>query len=525
MKKLFTLFFISSFLIIFSQTAPSIDWQNTIGGDSSEELKIIQQTTDGGYILGGTSDSNISGDKIEDSNGIFDYWIVKLDENGTIIWQNTIGGNADDFLTSIQQTNDGGYIVGGHSISGISGDKTENSNGGSFDYWIVKLDENGNIEWQNTIGGNNNDGGGIIVQTADEGYIIGGASHSNISGDKTENAINGSYDYWVVKLNENGNIEWQNTIGGNGDDWQYPIQQTSDGGYIVGGTSNSNISEDKTENSNGGLDYWVLKLDENGNIVWQNTIGGNNTDYLFSIDETTDGGFILGGYSDSDLSGDKTEATNGGIDYWIVKLDSNGTISWQNTIGGSMDDLLASIKQTTDNGYILSGASKSNISGDKTENSYGGFDVWVIKIDELGSIIWQRTIGGSNSDGSSSISKTNNGGYIIGASSDSNISGDKTEDSINNTYDYWVIKLEADMIGVNEDYIQNVSIYPNPVEDLLCIDFEEEIHVEIVDMLGKTVMTSQNKEISTYSLPTGIYLLQIYNNNYNLIETRKFIKK
>ncbi len=212
----------------------------------------------------------------------------------SIYWQKTIGGNVGDVLRSIQQTNDGGYILGGNSWSGISGNKTESGLGGD-DYWVVKLDSSGYIQWQNTIGGDTTDILNSIQQTLDGGYILGGYSKSNSSWDKTEDS-KGAYDYWVVKLDSSGNIQWQNTIGGDSSDVLSSIQQTLDGGYILGGSSESNSSGDKTENILGGADYWVVKLDSFGNIQWQNTIGGNNLDELTSIQQTTDGGYILGGH-------------------------------------------------------------------------------------------------------------------------------------------------------------------------------------------------------------------------------------
>ncbi|MBK7856200.1 MAG: hypothetical protein IPJ79_16095 [Bacteroidetes bacterium] len=273
---------------------------------------------DGGYILGGHSLSNISGDKTENSNGKLDFWIVKTDSTGNIQWQNTIGGSDDDRFTSIDPTTDGGFIIGGWSMSNISGDKTENCIG-SCDYWMIKTDAAGNIQWQNTIGGNNLDWLNSIQQTADGGYILGGWSESNISGDKTENN-NGFWDLWVVKTDSFGNIQWQNTIGGNGADELYYLQQTSEGGYILGARSNSNITGEKTENCIGYLDYWIVKTDSVGNIQWQNTIGGTDEDWLYSIQQTSDEGYILGGCSKSNTSGDKTENSNGGEDYWIVKI-------------------------------------------------------------------------------------------------------------------------------------------------------------------------------------------------------------
>ncbi|MBK9319039.1 MAG: T9SS C-terminal target domain-containing protein, partial [Bacteroidetes bacterium] len=156
----------------------------------SDRLHSISQTIDGGFILGGISNSNLSGDKIENCLGSYDYWIVKTDSIGSIQWQNTIGGNGLDALTAIRQTADGGYIIGGWSISNISGDKSETCLG-SEDYWVVKTDAMGNIQWENTIMGAYIDDLTSIFQITDGGYILGGSSYSNISGDKTENSLGG----------------------------------------------------------------------------------------------------------------------------------------------------------------------------------------------------------------------------------------------------------------------------------------------------------------------------------------------
>jgi hypothetical protein len=440
MKKYFLIIF-TAFLLPILSFSQVIEWQNTIGGSGNNNLYSISQTSDGGYILGGRSDSNISGDKTENSNGVWDYWIVKTDSLGIIQWQNTIGGIGSDCLRSIAQTTDGGYILGGWSQSNISGDKTENSNGQS-DYWIVKTDSLGAIQWQNTIGGSGIDNLFSVAQTIDGGYILGGYSASNISGDKTENR-NGFYDYWIIKTNSLGDIQWQNTIGGSGDDALYSVSQTSDGGYILGGWSDSNISGDKTENSIGLFDYWIVKIDSLGDLKWQNTIGGNGTDNLSSIKQTSDGGYVLGGYSDSNISGDKTEISNGQEDYWIVKTDSLGAIQWQNTVGGSYDDELYYIEQTIDGGYILGGSSSSNISGDKTEYTTGfvaNNDYWIVKTDNLGVIQWQNTIGGNEFDYLYAITQISSGEYVLAGNSSSNISGDKTENSIGIT-DYWIVKI------------------------------------------------------------------------------------
>ena len=309
---------LASALNVYSQD-PQIQWQNTIGGSENDVLYAVVQTLDGGYILGGVSESNISGDKTENSVGFTDYWIVKIDVSGNIEWQNTIGGFSTERLRAVFQTSNGDYIIGGSSFSNIGGDKTEDSNGQS-DYWVLKLNNSGNIIWQNTIGGNSGENLNSIIPTVDDGFLIGGSSSSDISGDKTENS-NGGGDYWIVKLNAEGEVQWDKTIGGFRDDDLESIAQTLDGGFILGGSSDSDISGDKTENSNGDYDYWVVKTDEFGNIEWQNTIGGDQGDELHEIIQNVDGSYILAGDSNSNSSGDKSENKIGSPDYWIIKLD------------------------------------------------------------------------------------------------------------------------------------------------------------------------------------------------------------
>jgi len=194
-----------------------------------------------------------------------------------------------------------------------------------------------------------------------------------MNGDVTDTS-NGRDDYWIVKLEVNGNVEWNNLLGGSGGDEAYSIQQTSDGGYIVAGTSSSSLSGDVTDTSNGGDDYWIVKLDVNGNVEWNNLFGGNGMDEANSIHQTTDGGYIVAGSSSSSLSGDFTDTSNGGDDYWIVKLDVNGNVEWNNLLGGSGGDEAYSVQQTSDGGYIVTGTSSSSLSGDVTDPSNGDYD-------------------------------------------------------------------------------------------------------------------------------------------------------
>jgi len=428
-----------SYATAFSQ-APSKQWDARFGGSDFDALSSLAQTADGGYILGGYSDSGISGDKTQTSQGGRDYWIVKTDVTGVKQWDSRFGGYQDDFLTSIQQTADGGYILGGYSDSGSNGDKTQASQGGN-DYWVVKTDANGVKQWDARFGGNSDDALLSLKQTTDGGYILGGISYSGISGDKTQPS-QGAYDYWIVKTDASGVKQWDASFGGNSDDYFQSLDQTTDGGYILGGYSYSGISGDKTQASQGGFDIWIVKTDANGIKQWDARYGGSDYDNLASIRQTTDGGYILGGFSESGISGDKTQTSQGGFDYWIVKTDGNGVKQWDARFGGSSNDGLYFLQQTTDDGYILGGQSDSGISGDKTQTSQGYEDYWIVKTDANGMKQWDARFGGSNQDLLFSLQQTTDGGYILGGYTDSGISGDKTQAS-QGYEDYWIVKTDA----------------------------------------------------------------------------------
>ena len=230
----------------------------TFGGSGVDVLDALEQTTDGGYILGGYSNSGISGDKSQVSQGDNDYWVVKLDASGQKQWDKTLGGSGPEILYDLLQTTDGGYLLGGYSNSGIGGDKSQGSKG-SWDFWVVKLDGSGQKQWDKTLGGDNSDVPRDLQQTAEGGYVIGGYSSSGISGDKTQGLL-GLVDYWVVKLDVSGQKQWDKTFGGSGDDASLALQQTADGGYILGGYSSSGTSVDKSQMSQGSYDYWIVKL-------------------------------------------------------------------------------------------------------------------------------------------------------------------------------------------------------------------------------------------------------------------------
>ncbi|WP_133299945.1 putative Ig domain-containing protein [Larkinella punicea] len=422
------------------QAQPPLRWDKTFGGSSSDGTPEVVQTADGGFLLGGSSSSNASGDKSENSRGGLDYWVIRMDAQGNKLWDKTFGGSEWDDLNAIVPTTDGGFLLCGSSRSGPSDDKTEDSRG-DLDYWVVRIDAGGNKLWDKTYGGDGYDDLTAAVLTTDDGFLLGGSSTSGQSGDKTEDS-RGNRDYWVVRIDDEGNMLWDKTLGGGEIDYLTALATTSDDGFLVAGYSLSGDDGDKTEGNKGGGDYWVIKLDEEGNTLWDKAIGGSETDYLSAVLATPDGGFLLAGASGSNTSGDKTEDSRGDQDYWVVKLNADRAVEWDKTLGGDGYDGLFSALLTADNGFLVGGYSYSGHNGDKSEENKGDVDYWVIKLDEEGNILWDKTVGGTGADYLSAMTTTLDGGFLLAGRSDSNAGGDKSDNSRGDS-DYWVVKLKA----------------------------------------------------------------------------------
>jgi len=486
--------------IIVNAQAPNIEWQKTYGGTNREWAFSIQQTSNDNYIVAGCTQS-FDGD-ITENKGVADVWIIKLNNTGNTIWQKTYGGSDYDYASSIQETTDGEYIITGYTKSN-NGDITENK--GGKDVWIIKLDNTGNIIWQKTYGGSYDDYAESIIETADSGYIVAGYTESN-NGDITENK--GGRDAWIIKLDNTGNITWQKTYGGSEDDEAKSIQETTDGGYIIAGYTKSN-NGDITENK-GGYDVWIIKLDNTGNITWQKTYGGSENDNASSIQETNDGGYIVTSNTQS-YNGDIIE-NKGWDDVWIIKLNNNGDITWQKTYGGSSWEYARSIIEPTDGEYIIAGCTSSN-DGNITENK-GGYDVWLIKINNVGNIIWQKTYGGSYSEEIYSLQKTTDDGYIVTGYSDSS-DGDITENKGNN--DFLILKLLTDTSNyIKQITDNNFSIYPNPTNGKVQISLNEQqigntlqvvnINSEVVKQL---VINNEQLTIDLSNNAKGVYFVKL----------------
>jgi len=332
------------FWILKLTSSGDIEWQRTYGGRFRDSAWSIQKTSDGGYIVAGATESFGAGDA--------DIWILKLTSSGDIEWQRTYGGTNWDGVPYIQEAGDGGYIVAGG---------TESFGAGGGDIWVLKLDSSGDIEWQRTYGGSLGDGGCRLQLTNDGGYIVAAI---------TESFGAGSNDLWILKLTSFGDIEWQRTYGGIYWEWATDIKLTSDGGYIVSGAT---LEFGRYGN------FLILKLTSSGDIEWQRAYGGGFMDYPWSIQQTIDGGYIVAGYTES------FDQQNRWLDISVLKLTSSGDIEWEETYGGGVDDLAWSIQQTSDGGYIVAGSTYPLSEGGDVFGA-GGEDLLVLKIDPNGDI-------------------------------------------------------------------------------------------------------------------------------------------
>jgi len=362
-------------LMIFIQgalgSAPCIatELERTFGGSNEDVGQSVLQTSDGSYIIAGSTRS--------DSAGGYDAWLIKADREGSEIWNKTFGGPRDDRANSVQQSSDGGYIITG---------ATRSSGAGGSDVWVIKTDKDGSKTWDKNIGGQLDDEGSSIRQTADGGYIIAGKTRSVSS--------NGYYDALLIKIDKFGNEIWKKAFAGPLDDEADLALPTSDGGYIVIGATNSYGSGD--------YDAWLIKTDGEGNRIWDNTFGGAQSERNpwsegWSAEQTDDGGYILIGSTKSFGSG--------GYDIWAIKTDEAGNKVWDKTFGGPLDDEGDSVLKTGDGEYILAGSTSSY--------GAGGYDAWLIKMGRDGAKGWDKTYGGKLDDKIYSAQMINDGGYLI----------------------------------------------------------------------------------------------------------------
>ncbi len=320
--------------------------------------------------------------------------------------------------------------------------------------------------------------------------------------------------YWLTAQN----IEWQKSYGGSSGDYANAIQQTSDGGYVVVGISES--TDGDVTGNHGGFDYWILKLTATGDTVWTKCYGGSDQDWAYAIQQTSDGGYIVAGFSGS-TDGDVT-GNHGGWDYWLLKLTATGDTVWTKSYGGSGNDWSMAIQQTTDGGYIVAGHSKST-DGDITGN-HGDWDYWILKLTATGDTVWTKSYGGSGFDELSAIQQTDDGGYIVAGGSEST-DGDVTGN--HGYFDYWVLKLD-NSTGISTQNIEQIAVYPNPAHNKLLITATtDQAVITIYNTKGQQVLqknlSQKNATINISDLAKGSYVIKLSENDK--IKVGKFVKE
>jgi hypothetical protein len=367
-------------------------WSRTFGGSQGDWAHSVEQTSDGGYIIAGYTQSF--------GAGFEDVWLVKTDSRGNELWDKPIGGESWDNGYSVQQTSDGGYIVAGF---------TRSYGAGWEDVWLVKTDSNGDEVWSRTFGGSEGDWAFSVEQTSDGGYIVAGFTRSYGAG---------AEDAWLIKTNAGGSVQWTRTFGGMSEDYAHSVQQTSDGGYIVAGRTRWPDTGD--------MDAWLIRTDSGGREEWSKTFGSVGYDFVNSVQQTTDGGYVVAG---------STLFDEGDTDAWLIKTDSSGNEEWSQTYGGTGQEEGRAVQQTSDGGYIMVGHTTSYGAGDE--------DVWLVKTDASGNERWNRTYGGPAWERGYSVQETSDGAYVVAGPSASYGAGD---------VDMWLIKAGGARSGNSAVY-------------------------------------------------------------------------
>jgi len=383
MKKLLIMSVVLFVTAMNAHTTRAQQWANTYGGSDADVAYSLQETSDGGYVWSGSTG--------DDKNA----WVVRTSSDGTIAWQKTYGGSSYDWAASIQETS----FVSGYIIAGY----TESFGAGGADVWVLKLNTDGTVAWEKAYGDVDSDEVTCVRETSDEGYIAAGRTNSFGDGDS---------DMWVLKLDSVGDITWQYRYGGGDFDRASCIEETPDpGGYIMAGDTWSVVS-----GITGDSDIAVVKLDSNGYIAWQKTYGDIDDETVSSIQETSDGGYIVAG---------ATRSFGGISKAWVLKLTSAGAITWQKTYG-DMWSYASSVKETSDGGYI--------VAGDTYDYGAGWSDTWVLKLTSAGAITWQKTYGGSDIEWIYDVEETTTGDYIMAGTTYSFGAGES---------DVWVLRIDS----------------------------------------------------------------------------------
>ncbi len=392
-------------------TSPQ-EFVKTFGGSKNDVFQSVVKTTDGGYAILGYTQSN-DFDLSDKANESFDFWVMKFSSEDNLLWQKTFGGSDDDRGFDIITTSDGGFALFGFSKSA---DIDVSQNAGAQDFWLIKITADGIISWKKNFGFIGADNGTALIQTSDDGYLITGVldvTASNGEGNSKTTQKHAGGDVWAIKTNSSGGLEWSRYFGGSFTDTPFGIVETPENEFIIAASSDSD--DFNVSNNKGAYDFWILKISSRGSLIWEKSFGGSEIDEPRGISSTNDGNFVIVG--DTRSSDQDVTINNGGADLWLLKISTDGNLIWEKTYGGTSFDVARSISRTQDNGFLISGYSRS------TDNNFmnlGQSDAWILKVDNTGNKLWQKFVGGSENDFLFDAIELNNQSIIaVGESSSS----------------------------------------------------------------------------------------------------------
>ena len=370
------------------------EWFKNFGGSGSETAQEIINTADGGYAILGYTNST-DGDISDKDIAVNDYWLLKLNAAGEMEWNKTYGGSKDDKGQSVIQTQDGGFALVGYAMSS-DGDASKNE--GFHDNWILKLNNTGTIEWERSFGFSGHDHSYDLVQTEDGGFFFVGFLDV-VSSDGAGSTERGNFltrhgvgEFWGTRIDADGNLIWRRYFGGTNNDRAHSVVKTNDGGFILAGFSESGDAD--VSLSKGSYDFWVVKVDAKGEFVWEKSFGGAGIEVAYDIAKTRDDNYVIIGHTFSN-DGDIAE-NHGESDVLLIKINENGELLWSRTYGGSGFDTAQSVSLAADGGFLISGNSRSTDL--QASKNAGENDIWVLRTDTDGNLIWQENFGGSGID-------------------------------------------------------------------------------------------------------------------------------
>ena len=442
----------------------------------------------------------------KDANGNADYYIIKTDQRGEIDWERTYGGEGNDFLSAVIETEEGGFLLGGYSRSFTT------SPSGQFDYWLLKVDSEGQTEWEQSYGGPMYDVMRAMVPN-DRGYILIGAKSIDEGGPIFKD------EAWVIQVDHDGNIIWEKRYGGSDDDRFHSAIVLDNQNILFSGITKSN--DGMISNNYGNSDVWVVLTDSNGEIIWENTYGGSSSDIIGynCMKRSIDNNFLL--YGNTGSNDHDLEDFSGEENGWVWKINDQGEVLWSYAYGHEFGENINDVKELGNNKMLLLGG-RATIA-----DPFAAANYWLLVIDETdGKIDNEQMFGGSADDWGLRIIENTEGDIILAGTSNS------TDGDITNKVgmvDIWLACLEEKSTNTIENSPEvRINIYPNPVDKIVQVDIPDnmEVSMTIYNQNGKLILGNlRESDISIDDLATGVYFIEVNDLNSKLRWTKKIVKQ